>query len=589
MSHRSPGSTPTLFDGLSAVDRDRLFAEFDQVSLARGEALVREGEPAEHLFVVVSGRFGVSRAGRLGVVSEIGAGETIGEIAFFAGGTRTATVVALRDSIVLRLARRDYEAFAVRMPAVPAVVTAMLARRLAATTAGQPSAPDPKPRTIVLIAAGGTAFPRARFDVLARAFGAIGPTTIVDAGRARALLPDGTTFDHPAATQALNALEERTSTVLYVTDPEPTVWSLKALRHADLALLVAAFDGDHAPNALERAAATILTPAQTRLVLLHPARRDINGTARWLAPRDVAMHHHVALDRPDDMARVVRFVGGTARGLVAGGGGAFCMAHVGVYKALTEAGHTFDMMGGTSGGSAMTAAFAGGATPDEIDTTIAAAFVARKAMRRYTLPRYGLLDHTFYDAELASMFGPGHIEDLWLPFFCVSTNLSENRLEVHRSGLVWQAVRASSSIPVLLPPFYTAAGDMLVDGGLIDNVPVKVMRDLKSGPNVVLSLEAPKLARFPVDYARLPSRGAMLRSFANPFARDRLPAAPGIGTVLLRALVAHRRDYERHLTADDLHLKPPLPADMGLLDWHRHRELMDGAYAWAKDTLVAKI
>ena len=170
----------------------------------------------------------------------------------------------------------------------------------------------------------------------------------------------------------------------------------------------------------------------------------------------------------------------------------------------------------------------------------------------------------------------------------MSTNLSENRIEVHRSGLVWQAVRASSSIPLLLPPFYTAEGDMLVDGGLIDNVPVKVMRDLKSGPNVVISLEAPKLARFPVDYTQLPSRGAMLRLLANPFSRARLPAAPGIGTVLLRALVAHRQDYERHLMPDDLHLKPPLPADMSLLDWHRHRDLMDSAYAWATKELAAR-
>ena len=190
-----------------------------------------------------------------------------------------------------------------------------------------------------------------------------------------------------------------------------------------------------------------------------------------------------------------------------------------------------------------------------------------------------------YDAELEALFGPRCIEDLWIPFFCVSTNLSENRAEVHRSGPVWQAVRASSSIPVLLPPFYTPEGDMLVDGGLVDNVPVKVMRDLKSGPNVVMSLEAPKLARYPVDYARLPSRGAMLRALANPFAKQRLPSAPGIGTVLLRALVAHRQDYERFLGADDLHLKPPLPLDMSLLDWHRHREVMDLAYHWGREQL----
>ena len=79
------------------------------------------------------------------------------------------------------------------------------------------------------------------------------------------------------------------------------------------------------------------------------------GTARWLAPRTIAMHHHVALDNVGDAERLYRFINGTALGLVACGGGAYCAAHVGLYKALVQSGLTFDIMGGTSGGAAMTA------------------------------------------------------------------------------------------------------------------------------------------------------------------------------------------------------------------------------------------
>lgn len=582
-----PLALPEVFAGLKADDRARLVSEFETISLPRGGVLIREGEPAEHLFIVVSGRFGVMRAGRADPVNEIGAGETIGEIAFFAGGTRTATVTALRDSIALRLAREDYQSLAARLPALPVAVTAMLARRLAETTAGRMASPDPRPRTIVALAAGQSRLSRPFLDALLRVFEADGATLLVDASRAREFAPGDQGFDAPAVTEALNALESRVDTIVYVADAETTAWSMKAIRQADLALLIAPFDAGETANSNELAAARVLSPAQTRLILLHPARHDISGTARWLKDRRVAMHHHVALDCADDVARVGRFIAGSARGLVAGGGGAFCSAHAGLYKALLEAGHTFDMMGGTSGGSAMTAAFAAGATPEDIDASIEQSFVQRRAMRRYTLPRYSVLDHTVYDRELERLFGRRRIEDLWLPYFCVSTNLSENRIEVHRAGLLWQAVRASSSIPLLLPPFYTPDGDMLVDGGLIDNVPVKVMRELKSGPNVVMSLEAAKLARFAVDYAQLPSRSHLLRMLANPFARSKLPAAPGIATVLLRALVAHRRDYERHLGGDDLHLKPPLPADMSLLDWHRHGEVMRDAYAWARGELAS--
>jgi NTE family protein len=172
------------------------------------------------------------------------------------------------------------------------------------------------------------------------------------------------------------------------------------------------------------------------------------------------------------------------------------------------------------------------------------------------------------------------IEDLWIPYFCVSTNLSSYDLHRHRQGDLWAAVRATGSIPVLLPPYYTKDGHMLVDGAILDNVPVRVMHELKSGPNVVVSFEVPKLQRFAVDYRTLPGRGDLLKAFLNPFLRHALPRAPSMGTVLMRSMMANRQDFERRLRPDDLLLVPPCPQDMGILDWHRHTELMDRTYRW---------
>jgi NTE family protein len=141
-------------------------------------------------------------------------------------------------------------------------------------------------------------------------------------------------------------------------------------------------------------------------------------------------------------------------------------------------------------------------------------------------------------------------------------------------------VRASSSIPALLPPFYTRDGEMLVDGALVDNVPVRVMRELKGGPNIVVSFEVPQLERFAVDYRAFPSRGAFIRRALWPFSRRKLPDAPSLGAVLMRSLLATRNDFERHLQESDLFMVPPVPAGMGILDWGRHGELMERAYAW---------
>jgi NTE family protein len=207
-------------------------------------------------------------------------------------------------------------------------------------------------------------------------------------------------------------------------------------------------------------------------------------------------------------------------------------------------------------------------------------------MRRYTWPRYSLLDHTHYDRQLANYYAGVDIEDLWIPYFCVSTDLSSYELHRHRQGDLWGAVRATGSIPVLLPPYYSKDGHMLVDGAILDNVPIGVMHGLKSGPNVVISFEVPKLQRFEVDYRALPGRAALLKAMVNPLLRRAFPRAPGPGTVLMRSMMANRQGFERQLRAEDLLLVPPFPQDMAILDWHRHTELVDRTYRWAMPELA---
>jgi NTE family protein len=132
----------------------------------------------------------------------------------------------------------------------------------------------------------------------------------------------------------------------------------------------------------------------------------------------------------------------------------------------------------------------------------------------------------------------------------------------------------------MLPPVYTKTGEMLVDGCLLDNVPIRTMHELKSGPNVVVSFDTPELQRFDVDYEALPSRTELIQMSLNPFARHRLPEAPGLTTVLMRSLMANRHDFNRQLKSEDLLLIPPIPEDMGILDWQRHAELVELAHRW---------
>jgi len=570
-----------IFADLNPSELEILATETKTRSLQRGDVLVREGDAAEDLFIVLTGRFAVTKEGRRDPIAEIGPEQPIGEIAFLTGGTRTATVTAMRDSVVLRLGREDFDLLTAKCPSIWRTLANTLSQRLAATTGSEPQRSDPRPRTITIIRAGEAPVPAEFIRQLTAAFAAAAARTfVIDAKRAAELLPAKVALDSAEATQLFNELESKYDYVIFIADPDLTPWSQKAIRHADLVLGVGVHAGNPNPNRLEQHVAEFVSPEARRLVLLHPHHTAITGTARWLRWRSVAMHHHVALDTPKDIQRLFRFINGTALGLVACGGGALCAAHVGLYKALIESGFEFDIMGGTSAGAAMVGAFAMEKHPDEIDVGTHDIFVTNRAMQRYTLPRYSLLDHRNYDTHLSRYFGGINIEDLWIPYFAVSTNLSRYELHRHDRGDLFQAIRASGSIPVLLPPVYTAKGEMLVDGCLLDNVPIRTMHDLKSGPNVVVSFHIPELQRFDVEYDKLPSRAELVRMTLNPFAQKRFPVAPGLTTVLMRSLMANRHDFNRQLTPDDLLMVPPIPENTGILDWHRHTELVRHAYWW---------
>lgn len=581
----SSSSTPDfpavgLFSDLSAGERAALVSGLETRSLQRGDILVRQGDPADALYFVISGRFAVTLDGRRDPIAEIGPDQPIGEIAFLTGGTRTATVSAMRDSLVLRLDRSDFERLAGQCPSIWRTLANALSQRLAATTAPEPAAADPRPRTIAVIRAGASQIPQRFLQALAKVFATNATTLVLDSSRAAQQMPSGTRLDSIEATQSLNKLESSYDYLIFLADADLTDWSQKAIRHADLVLAVAVDGADTSPNPLELFAANLVSPDAQRLVLVHEHRQPITGTSRWLRKRKVAAHHHVALDDDSTTARLFRFINGTAIGFIACGGGALCAAHVGLYKALIESGFEFDALGGTSAGAAMTGAFAMGKHPDDIDRGTHDIFVTNHAMQRYTWPRYGLLDHRHYDAQLERYFAGTNIEDLWIPYFSISTNLSSYELHRHDRGDLFEAIRASGSIPVLLPPVYTPDGEMLVDGCLLDNVPVRAMHALKNGPNVVVSFHIPELERFNVDYAKLPSRTEMVRAALNPLAWGKLPEAPGITTVLMRSLMANRNDFQRHLRPSDVLFVPPIPADMGILDWRRHTELVRNAYWW---------
>lgn len=578
-----------LFRTLSAEQRRIAFGAMTRRDLVRGELLVEQGGASDALFLVLHGALAVYRTSHPEPIAELRAGELVGEIGFFANIPRTANVIAIRDTSVLVLTRAAYTTLARETPEIVEALLAALARRFATETARLlPLRASPKARTVALISGGREPVPAAFEHRLREGLAAAG-AEIVDLARVQAMFP-GRALDASEVADWLNRIEYDAPLVAYFGGPDASDWARKTIRQADL--VVFACRG-HAPapdlTEIERFACGVHPASTRRLVRVHDVRRhEVSGTAAWLARLPCFMHHHVALEDQLDIDSLVRFLCGRAVGFVAGGGGSLGTAHVGVYKAFRERGAMFDIFVGTSVGSAMAAGFAKNYDAEHLERGTHEIFVSSRSFRRPTWPRYALLDHKAFDAALADQYGHNcRIEDCWRPFAAVATNLSTHNLELIRTGLLWQAVRASSAIPGLLPPFYTREGSMLVDGCLVDNVPLAQMHQMKSGPNLVVHFGDPATEMFDVDYAALPGRLELLASLLTPFRKKLLPAAPSAVNVLWRSLVAHQRYDTLPTTPLDMVMRPPTPDGIDVTDFDRHQEIFESSYRWARETIAA--
>ena len=149
--------------------------------------------------------------------------------------------------------------------------------------------------------------------------------------------------------------------------------------------------------------------------------------------------------------------------------------------------------------------------------------------------------------------------DLWLPYSCVSSNLTRATTVVHRTGPLWRAIRASSSLPGIVPPVVDN-GELLYDGGLLNNLPVDVMREeILTGSLIAVDVEPPVDLEIHAAELENPSGWRVAWSWINPFTKPL--RIPNIVSILNRSCTLGSFRYRRRMIADglvDLHLRPPL-------------------------------
>jgi len=307
--------------------------------------------------------------------------------------------------------------------------------------------------------------------------------------------------------------------VIYQCDSHMTPWTLRCIRQADCLLVVGL--ASHDPRKLgsvEKQLEGMSLRCQKELVLLY--RQGVDRPARttdWLNARGYLLsHHHIRCpshvfkdrkrspgpqskswsqpakaeetteaqpNRLSDFSRLARFLTGTGVGVVLGGGGARGMAHIGVLKAMMDYGIPIDMVGGTSIGSFVGALWAEERSPEAVaDRAKKWCDVMGSLWKKIvdlTYPITSMFTGAGFNASIEGVFGDRQIEDLWIPYFAITTDITSSQQRVHRSGSLWRYVRASMSLSGYLPPLCDPKdGHLLLDGGYVNNVPADVMKDL---------------------------------------------------------------------------------------------------------------
>ena len=468
-----------LLAGAGAEALEALAADAYPRRVLAGEWLIREGDDAEDLYVVLRGRLravaGVDADRR--TLRVLGPGAAIGELALLTGSVRSASVQAVRDSTLLQLGRGRFVELMERDPHFAAAVARELAAQL--QLSGGLAAPPTRPALIALRRLDPGVPLEAVASSLARALSAYGPVEVLEADA--------------AGTSAVERAEDENAHVLLVDEAGAGVWSDLCARQADRTLLVATAEspppGEASPDA--------------DLVVLGPSS---GGALRALLdavqPR---AHHRLASTEPSDpgAARLARRLVGRALGVVLSGGGARGFAHIGALAELEADGIDVDRYGGCSMGSFIAAMAAAGWSARDIRDRCHEELVRHSPFNDYTLPRVALIRSRKAARMFDRLFGEMTIEELAKPLFTVSADLLSSRLVVHRRGSLTEAVGASMSIPGLVPPL-SRSGRLLVDGGVLNNLPIDAMADSGEGPIVAVDVVR-RLEASAVDEPPLPS------------------------------------------------------------------------------------
>lgn len=544
---------------LSAVE-----AEVEWFCLPAGQTLFEEGEPADAFYLVRSGALAAFRTGADGrpeLVGHVRKGEPIGEMALVEDRPHSASVYALRDSELVRLPKTAFDRLTRRHASLMRELARMMLHRLRGGSLHSRS----EPRVFALIATSPTIDLRYRTGEI--------ETALAELGVKVAII--GEDCAHWSGSK-LDKVEAEHNLVILAARLADADWARRAMGRADRIWMLARADAHPSiPLMPEDPSPAARLKLIDVVMLHHGGDRAATSPGEWVEAADAARAFHWRLGERADARHLARVMSGRSIGLALSGGGSRAYAHVGAIRALREAGVEFDFFCGASMGGIIAAGAALGWDDDELETRMRQAFVESNPMSDWQLPVISMIKGKRVDRRLKRHFGEIMISEIPRPYFCVSSNLTDGAVRVHRTGKLREALRCSIAIPGLLPPVVDGE-DVLVDGAVFNNFPVVELRAFHRGMNIGCDVTRTKAIRAS-DFVDPPS-------FAGWVRRHGLSDPPPIASLLMRAAtVATISQHARFRDATDMLILPE--TDLDLREWQRFDDAVEDGYRATMEVL----
>ncbi|MHB1948051.1 MAG: patatin-like phospholipase family protein [Gammaproteobacteria bacterium] len=470
----------------SSIDRsacEALLPRLERITLPQGDILFEQGDPSDCLYILVEGQLIAiihTHEGKNKIVGTIEKGETVGELGALSNQPRSLTIRASTNSKLLKLSHKQFEVFCKEQPQFISRIIDLIITRSQNTLK---LLSQKKIYKHIAIIGGNQEAPLKHFLDKFKEVISHDPTFI--------FLEDD--LSQTQLNQLTEEAEQKNQIIIFALNENNFNSYRTKLKHINSIFVVV--DGD-VPTFLSDLASTMLsrhkTPFATRyeLVLVHDDETPLpTGTKDWLMQAKFTMHHHIKINNIPDYQRFLRFIQGKAIGLVFGGGGQKGWVHIGVLKALLDANIPIDAIGGTSVGAVAAASYAKTLNYAKAYKIFENNSYASKdffGLSNLTLPLISIITSKRQTEALMADF-KFNAEDLWLPFFSITSNLTTGKEVVNREGMLWENLRAGAALPGIAPPSIID-GEICYDGGLLNNLPVDHMQTILNNEGITIAV-----------------------------------------------------------------------------------------------------